>query len=80
MFDIDYDPNEVEFLFVNAPTEVHMELLHEMKGYIKQNERFLRKGFDTAGVEARKHLHNIHLLCKQRRKQIQSQRTRKKYE
>lgn len=59
-----------EFKYCVPPTDVHRELLKEMKAYYEENEKFMLRWNFQAGRRARRHLNKIWHLVRERRYEI----------
>jgi len=54
--------------------KMHDELVLAFHTYLKEHEQF-EKGVKAAAPRARKALHELHLLTRERRKEIQEQKS-----
>ena len=61
---------EDEFKYNIPPTDVHTQLMEEMKAYVEENEKWMVKSFDAPGFRAGRHLQNIKRLAHERRQEI----------
>jgi len=59
-----------EFSYCVQPTQLHKELMEEIKLYAIENEKFMKRWNASAGKRARKHLLNIFHMVRQRRAEI----------
>lgn len=66
----DVDVLVKEFTYRVQPTDCHEELMSELKAYYQENEKFMKRWNNSAGVRARKHLLNIYHLVRARRGEI----------
>jgi len=53
----------------------HDTLINLFETYVKENEKFTEKGVKAAGTRARKALAEFSKVAKERRKEIQDQKT-----
>lgn len=65
---------EYEFLYQFQPTQIHQEIIDHFKGYIEENEKWIKKCNFEASIRARNHLLAMHKLSKQRRTEIAAER------
>jgi hypothetical protein len=63
-----------ELNYIFAPTDNHKEIVKHMQEYIHNVDIWMRKGFDTRALAARKNLIALHKLSKSRRAEIQNER------
>ncbi len=54
---------------------IHEELIAQFEIYVAESTRFEQKGIKASAARARKALAEISKLCKERRKEIQDQKT-----
>ena len=54
---------------------IHEELIAQFEIYVAESTRFEQKGIKASAARARKALAEISKLCKERRKEIQEQKT-----
>ena len=54
---------------------IHEELVAQFETYVAESTRFEQKGIKASAARARKALAEISKLCKERRKEIQEQKT-----
>ncbi len=54
---------------------IHDELVSQFDTYLAENARFEQKGVKVSAARARKALAEIAKLCRERRKEIQDQKT-----
>lgn len=54
---------------------IHEELVNQFETYVAESARFEDKGVKASAARARKALAEISKLCKERRKEIQEQKT-----
>lgn len=54
---------------------IHEQLEQEYAKYLEENKKFTEKGVKVAAARARKALAEIAKLCKERRKEIQEEKT-----
>ncbi len=54
---------------------IHEQLVEQFNIYVAESARFEEKGVKVAAARARKALSEISHLCKERRKEIQDQKT-----
>jgi len=65
---------EYEFLYNFHPTEIHQEIIDHFKGYIEENEKWIKKCNFEASIRARNHLLALHKLTRKRRYEIAAER------
>ena len=65
---------EYEFLYQFQPTDIHNQIIMHFKGYIEENEKWIRRCNFEASIRARNHLLAMHKLSKGRRAEITSER------
>jgi hypothetical protein len=65
---------EYEFLYQFYPSEIHQEIIDHFKGYIQENEKWIKKCNFEASIRARNHLLALHKLTRQRRAEIAAER------
>lgn len=69
---------EYEFLYNFAPTDVHNEIINHFRGYIEENEKWIKKCNFEASIRARNHLLALHKLTRKRRFEIADERAQTK--
>lgn len=65
---------EYEFLYQFFPTGTHHEIIEHFKGYVQENEKWIKKCNFEASIRARNHLLAIYKLTKKRRDEILAER------
>lgn len=66
-FDYDIDDMIKNVRYKIKPSELHTELVNQFKLYMKEIERWHRKGYVMTGARARKHLKRIKEIIQLRR-------------
>jgi hypothetical protein len=69
-FSFDMDSMIKNSVYMIKPSDLHNEIVEHFTAYIKENERWQRKGYLAAGVRARKHLAAIKKLISARRHEM----------
>lgn len=69
---------EYEFLYNFSPTDVHNKIIDHFKGYIEENEKWIKKCNFEASIRARNHLLALHKLTRSRRFEIADERAQTK--
>ncbi len=54
---------------------IHEQIVAQYEAYLEENEKFSKKGVKAAAARARKALAEIGKLAKERRKEIQEEKT-----
>ena len=54
---------------------IHEQLTQQYETYLAENQKFTEKGVKVSAARARKALAEIAKLCKERRKEIQDEKT-----
>jgi hypothetical protein len=69
-FSFDMDSMIKNSIYAIKPTDTHLQIVELFNAYMKENERWQRKGYAAAGVRARKSLMAIKKLIGIRRQEM----------
>lgn len=69
-FSFDMDSMIKNSVYMIKPTDTHLQIVELFNAYMKENERWQRKGYAAAGIRARKSLMAMKKLIGVRRQEM----------